>query len=81
MYTENTIAEDWIRSEELFSSKYMYSHLSDFLRYMTLWRFGGIFIDTDTVVMKSFENVSDSRMSNTLEVRLWDFQTKDLDTL
>lgn len=31
------------------------SHISDFLRFITLWRFGGTYLDTDTITLKSLE--------------------------
>lgn len=37
-------------------SKYFTSHLSDVLRFLTLWKFGGIYLDMDMIVLKSLEN-------------------------
>lgn len=34
-YSENTPIMDWIQTEKLFQSKYLNSHISDFLRYLT----------------------------------------------
>lgn len=56
-YTEGTPAEKWFQSEVIFTSNYMYSHLSDLARYTSLWRFGGIYMDVDVVVVKSLEEV------------------------
>ncbi|XP_075535482.1 lactosylceramide 4-alpha-galactosyltransferase-like [Dermacentor variabilis] len=35
-------------------------HLSDFLRYILLWKHGGVYLDTDVIVMKSLKGISNS---------------------
>ena len=39
--------------DKIQSSKYVVSHLSDILRYSLLWRFGGTYVDTDVIFIKS----------------------------
>lgn len=56
-YTEGTPTEKWFKTEVIFKSMYLYSHLSDLCRYVTLWRFGGIYLDADVVVIKTFQDV------------------------
>ncbi|XP_055916527.1 lactosylceramide 4-alpha-galactosyltransferase [Eupeodes corollae] len=56
-YASNTPIYDWLLNDELFSSKYVLSHISDFLRYLTLWRWGGTYLDLDVIVKKSLENI------------------------
>lgn len=38
-------------------SSYLFSHISDFLRYLTLYRYGGIYLDMDVVMLRSMEDV------------------------
>ncbi|KAL9915949.1 lactosylceramide 4-alpha-galactosyltransferase-like [Glossina fuscipes fuscipes] len=58
-YTLNTPGYAWLKKDEVFMSSYVHryfvSHISDFLRFMTLWRFGGTYLDTDTITLKSLE--------------------------
>lgn len=56
-YAVGTPAEDWLKNDHLFRSKYLNSHTSDFLRYLTMFKYGGVYLDLDVVVQKSFENV------------------------
>lgn len=53
-YAQNTPLDEWMRSGEIFRSKYMNSHLSDIMRYLTLFKYGGTYLDLDVVVLKSF---------------------------
>lgn len=56
-YTKDSPAEKWFKSEVLFRSHFVTAHISDFLRLMTLWRWGGIYMDLDVVVKESFEAI------------------------
>ncbi|XP_037501779.1 lactosylceramide 4-alpha-galactosyltransferase [Rhipicephalus sanguineus] len=42
----------------LHRSPYVAVHLSDFLRYVVLWNRGGVYLDTDVIVMKSLKGFS-----------------------
>lgn len=57
-YSSHTPLEDWFLSDELFLSKYLNSHVSDFLRYVSLFKFGGTYLDLDVVVQKTLENIT-----------------------
>lgn len=48
----NTPAEKWIPSGELFKSKYLSVHMSDFLRLVVLFHFGGTYMDLDYIIIK-----------------------------
>ncbi|KAH7965750.1 hypothetical protein HPB49_010361 [Dermacentor silvarum] len=41
-------------------SPYKVEHLSDFLRYVVLWKHGGVYLDTDVIVMKSLKGIRNS---------------------
>lgn len=56
-YTKGTPAEEWFKSEILFESHYVTAHVSDCMRLMTLWRWGGIYMDLDVIVKESFEDI------------------------
>lgn len=56
-YTAGTPAEEWLRSDQLFLSKYLHSHVADFLRFISLLKFGGIYLDLDVVVQQKFNSL------------------------
>lgn len=41
----------------LHRSPYIVAHLSDFLRYVVLWNRGGVYLDSDVIVMKSLRGI------------------------
>ncbi|KAF2901170.1 hypothetical protein ILUMI_05017 [Ignelater luminosus] len=57
-YTKDTPLEDLYKSGQLESSSYAPSHASDVLRYLSLWKYGGIYLDLDVIVIKSLEDLS-----------------------
>lgn len=57
-YAANTPLAEWFSTDELFTSQYLNSHISDFLRYVSLYKFGGTYLDLDVVVQKTFENLT-----------------------
>lgn len=54
-YSDKTPAGDWIKTDKIFLSKYLVSHMSDYLRFLTLFKFGGTYLDLDLVVQKCFD--------------------------
>lgn len=56
-YAAGTPMYQWLKDGKLFRSSYVLSHLSDFLRYLTLWRWGGTYLDMDVVVLRSLEKL------------------------
>lgn len=59
-YTKDTPLEELYKSGKVESSKYTRSHASDVLRYLTLWKYGGIYLDLDVIVLKSFKDLPDN---------------------
>lgn len=49
--------EDFIRTDKLSTSSYKVEHTSDALRLLVLWKYGGIYVDTDMIVRKNFDKV------------------------
>lgn len=57
-YAENTPAKDWIeRNDQIFLSKYVIEHVSDYLRLLTLYKFGGIYFDLDTIIQRNLDDM------------------------
>lgn len=56
-YVKHTPLEEWYDSGILRTSRWPKSHMSDILRYLTLWKFGGIYLDLDVVVTTSLEKL------------------------
>ncbi|KAI9581004.1 hypothetical protein GQX74_014387 [Glossina fuscipes] len=56
-YAATTPMYKWLKGGKLFKSSYVFSHVSDFLRYLTLWRWGGTYLDMDTIMLRSIENM------------------------
>lgn len=56
-YAEKTPVHKWLNDGQLFLSKYLNSHTSDFLRYLSLYKWGGTYLDLDVVVQKPFDTV------------------------
>ncbi|KAH8402942.1 hypothetical protein KR222_000555, partial [Zaprionus bogoriensis] len=54
-YAESTPIEDWLKSGQLFQSSYLVKHTFELLRLLSLYRFGGIFLRLDAMVLRSLE--------------------------
>lgn len=51
-YAHKSPLQDFVASNTIFTSRWPVSHTSDLLRYLTLWKFGGTYLDLDVVLMK-----------------------------
>ncbi|XP_023239132.1 lactosylceramide 4-alpha-galactosyltransferase-like isoform X2 [Centruroides sculpturatus] len=51
---ENTPLLEWYIEGKWNKSNYKISHLSDATRYALIWKYGGMFLDLDIVMMKTF---------------------------
>jgi lactosylceramide 4-alpha-galactosyltransferase len=51
-YIRGTPLENWDFVGKVQSSKWPLSHASDILRYTTLWKYGGTYLDLDFVMQK-----------------------------
>lgn len=56
-YARDTPLEDWIFTGALWNSKYLITHTSDVLRYLTLWKYQGTYLDLDVVMMRSLDTI------------------------
>ncbi|KAJ8729854.1 hypothetical protein PYW07_016892 [Mythimna separata] len=52
-YARDTPLEAMVASAPFNRSKWRVEHTSDILRYLTLYKWGGVYLDTDTLVVKS----------------------------
>ncbi|XP_018313109.1 uncharacterized protein [Mycetomoellerius zeteki] len=57
-YVKETPLDVWYNSGILKKSHWPVSHMSDILRYLTLWKYGGIYLDLDVIVTSSLENLT-----------------------
>ncbi|VVC41759.1 Nucleotide-diphospho-sugar transferases,Glycosyltransferase, DXD sugar-binding [Cinara cedri] len=57
-YSYQTPVHDFVMSNKIFMSNWPISHTSDLLRFLTLWKFGGTYLDLDVVLMKSIEGIT-----------------------
>jgi len=51
-YSDKTPMQDFVISNKIFTSNWPVSHASDLLRFLTLWKFGGTYLDLDIVLMR-----------------------------
>lgn len=51
-YSYKTPLQNFVTSNTIFTSHWPVSHTSDLLRFLTLWKFGGTYLDLDVVLMK-----------------------------
>ncbi|CRL04649.1 CLUMA_CG017713, isoform A [Clunio marinus] len=56
-FTIGTPFEDFVKSGKLLNSKHPTEHTSDVLRFVLLWKFGGTYLDTDTITRLPFDNL------------------------
>lgn len=81
-YGLNTPLEKLISNNELFMSQYLNSHVSDFLRYLTLYKFGGTYMDLDVVVQKNLDtlppNYAGAESADVVAAGVINFQHDDI---
>lgn len=56
-YAQHTPLAEWIKTGELFNSAYVNSHTSDILRYLSLWKYSGTYLDLDIVMLKPLKTL------------------------
>lgn len=54
-YSKDTPLEDFFAQYIYGTSRFFNTHLSDILRFLTLYKYGGLYLDTDIICLKSFE--------------------------
>lgn len=56
-YTKDAIAGSWMKEFHLFNSLYLNAHTADFVRLVSLYKFGGTHVDLDFVMKKSLSEL------------------------
>ncbi|CAG9830874.1 unnamed protein product [Diabrotica balteata] len=59
-YTRESPVEDLYRSGKIESSRHVVAHASDVLRYLTLWKYGGLYMDLDVIALKPVDDLKDN---------------------
>jgi hypothetical protein len=53
-----TPAEAWYKGIDKWKNgEYFFSHITEIIRLATLWKYGGVYLDTDVVVMRELDNL------------------------
>lgn len=63
-YSIGTPIAEWLQTNQLFRSGYLFEHIADIFRMITLDRFGGYCMDLDVVVQKSIDNLGQNFIGN-----------------
>lgn len=53
----NTPLENWIETSKLFSSRARYEHASDIIRALTVYRYGGTYMDMDFMIVRRLDSI------------------------
>ncbi|XP_001988866.2 lactosylceramide 4-alpha-galactosyltransferase [Drosophila grimshawi] len=56
-YAKGTPVEVWIKKGYVLKGRFPVHHTSDLLRLISLYRYGGIYMDMDVIVLRSLEDV------------------------
>lgn len=56
-YSIGTPGEDWIKWNAIYYSRYLNKHMADYLRLITLYKFGGIYLDFNVMVLRNIANL------------------------
>lgn len=56
-FVNNTPVEKWFHTGELLQSSFLHVHVSDFLRLLALYHFGGTYFDLDFFVQKNLDEL------------------------
>lgn len=63
-YAIGTPLENFFEKNSLENSSYIVEHTSDILRILTLYKYGGTYLDTDVVVMKSLNELPENYLGS-----------------
>lgn len=58
-YSFETPLFDWLKGNKLFDSAYLFEHMSDIVRAMTLYKYGGYHIDLDVIFQKNIDDLGE----------------------
>lgn len=49
-YAVDTPAADWVASNEIYLSEFLERQMATLLRYLTMWKYGGTYMDMDLIL-------------------------------
>lgn len=64
-FSKGTPAEQWIMEDRIISSSSFIFHISDYLRLVTLYKYGGSYFDTDFIFIRSIDNLPSTFIAST----------------
>lgn len=63
-YSIGTPIAEWLKTDQLFKSAYLFEHIADIFRMITLFRFGGYYMDLDVIVLKNIDDLGENFIGN-----------------
>lgn len=58
-YSNDTPIAHWLKTKQLFESAYLFEHMSDIVRAITMYKYGGYHLDLDVVMQKSLDDLGE----------------------
>ena len=59
-YSIGTPIAQWLKTNQLFRSGFLFEHVADIFRMITLSRFGGYYLDLDVIVQKNIDDLGEN---------------------
>lgn len=59
-YASGTKLYEWLMTDELFESSFVFEHMSDIVRALSLYRYGGYHMDLDVIVLKNMDELGEN---------------------
>ncbi|XP_034473818.1 lactosylceramide 4-alpha-galactosyltransferase-like [Drosophila innubila] len=56
-YADHTPLKDWIKKADLLRPSFQSEYTSNLIRFLTLYYFGGIYLDVDSIVLRSLKDM------------------------
>lgn len=69
-FSKGTPAEKWVYEDKIFLSPYFKTQMSDYVRFLLLYKFGGIYFDMDFLVVKSVDGLPPNFMPKEKEDKI-----------
>lgn len=54
-FSYGTPLYEWMKTNQIFQSKYIVEHIADIFRFCTLYKFGGLYLDLDIIVLGNLD--------------------------
>lgn len=58
-FSDQTPLSKWMKNNTIFESHYLIEHISDIFRVVTLYKYGGLYLDLDVIVMKNTDELGE----------------------